>query len=165
MNITISLITEDDIKALYPLGNNKDISWMSGGGLTYPVTYDEFRTKKTIALSKKVGEMQSYVIRENNVAVGSIGYFKRTEDAPLEIGYWIGKDYWGKGIATKALNLTIDAMRTSGITGQLTATTMMDNLSSRHILLKCGFKETGTEKFMSPARGVEVEGAMHVIEL
>jgi len=165
MNITINLITEDDIKALYPLGNNKDISWMSGGGLTYPLTYDEFRTKKTISLSKAIGEMQSYVIRDNNIAVGSIGYFKRTEDAPLEIGYWIGKDYWGKGIATKALNLAVDAMRANGITGKLVATTMIDNLSSRHILLKCGFKEIGTERFMSPARCVEVEGAVHAIVL
>lgn len=164
-NITISLITEDDIKALYPLGNNKEVSWMSGGGLTYPLTYDEFRTKKTIALSKEVGVMQSYVIRWNDIAVGSIGYFKRTESAPLEIGYWIGTNYWGKGIATKALTLAINAMRANAITGTLVATTMVDNAGSRHILIKCGFKEIGAEKFMSPARGIEAEGTVHSIEL
>ena len=164
-NITICLITEDDIKALYPLGNNKEVSWMSGGGLTYPLTYEEFRTKKTIALSKKVGEMQSYVIRYNDIAVGSIGYFIREENTPLEIGYWIGKSYWGKGIATKALTLAIEAMRADDITGTVVATALVDNASSRHILIKCGFREIRLEKFMSLARGIEVEGAVHSIEL
>lgn len=165
MVITIRLITEADIRSLYPLGNDKDVSWMSGGGLTYPLTYEEFRTKKTIALSTKVGERQTWVIRWQNNAIGSIGYFMREVDAPLEIGYWLGKKYWGKGIATKALMLALSAMRESGIQGKIIATTMIDNEGSRHLLKKCGFKQTGSEKFDSLARNMKVEGVHHEILL
>jgi len=164
-DIAISLITEDDIRALYPLGNNKDVSWMSGGGLIHPITYEEFRTQNSIAVSKAIGELQSYVIRWGDVVIGSVGYFRRTPDAPLEIGYWIGKDYWGKGIATKALMLAIDAMKKSGLTGTIFATTMVDNLASRHILSKCGFIEIGTVRFQSRARDMEVEAIRYSITL
>ena len=165
MAVSIALITEDDIRALYPLGNDKDVSWMSGGGLIFPLSYEEFRTKRTIAVSTSMGEMASYAVRWNDTLVGSIGYFRREQDSPLEIGYWLGKKYWGKGIATKALRLALDAMRDSGLSGPLIATTMPDNLGSRHILLKCGFREIGTEVFESPARKMEVEGIQHLIEL
>lgn len=138
---------------------------MSGGGLTYPLSYEEFRTKKTIALSIAVGEMETYVINWGDEVVGTIGYFRRTEGSPLEIGYWLGKDYWGKGIASKALRLAIKAMQISGITGKLIATTLSDNKASMHILLKCGFKEIGTEVFPSPARGTNVEGVHFALEL
>lgn len=165
MAVGISLITEEDIKALYPLGNDADVSWMSGGGLTYPVSYEVFRTKKTIALSTSFGEMASYAIRWNNTLVGSIGYFRRQQDLPLEIGYWLGKKYWGKGIATEALRLALGAMQDSGVSGTVMATTMFDNLSSQHILQKCGFREIGTEVLDSPARGQEVEGVHFSITL
>ena len=165
MTVHIAPITEADIKVLYLLGNDKDVSWMSGGGLTYPLSYEEFRTKKTIAVSTSPQDMASYAIRWNTNLVGSIGYFRREQDLPLEIGYWLGREYWGKGIATNALQLALEAMRDRGISGTVIATTMPDNLSSRHILLKCGFREIGTEVFESPARNMEVEGVQHSIEL
>ena len=165
MAVSIALITEEHIRALYPLGNDSEVSWMSGGGLTYPVSYEEFRTKRTIAVSSSLAEMGSYAIRWNNTLVGSIGYFRREQNLPLEIGYWIGKKYWGKGIATGALQLALEAMRDGGLSGTVTATTMPDNLGSRHILLKFGFRETGTEVFESPARNMEVEGVHYSIEL
>jgi RimJ/RimL family protein N-acetyltransferase len=165
MAVSIALITEDDIKTLYPLGHDKDVSWMSGGGLTFPISYEEFRIRKTIAVSASVGEMASYAIRWDDTLVGSIGYFRREADVPLEIGYWLGKKYWGKGIATSALLLALDAMRDDGISGTLIASTIADNLGSRHILLKCGFREIGAEVYDSPARKMEVESILHSITL
>ncbi|MFT5608065.1 MAG: ribosomal-protein-alanine N-acetyltransferase [Pseudoalteromonas tetraodonis] len=165
MEVNIAPITEEDIMALYPLGNDKDVSWMAGGGLTYPVSYEEFRTKKTIAISPSPEDMASFAIRWNNTLVGSIGYFRREEDLPLEIGYWLGKKYWGKGIVTFALQLALKAMQDRGIFGTIIATTMPDNLASRHILLVAGFQQIGTEVFDSPARKMEVEGVHYSIEL
>ena len=63
LSVSIQPITIEEIKELYPLCNDRDVCWMSGGGLTYPMTFDEFKDKKTIALSNNVNEMQSYVIR------------------------------------------------------------------------------------------------------
>ena len=165
MQVTLTHITEDDIKALYPLGNDKAVSWMSGGGLTYPLTYDKFRTKRTIALSTAIGQQETYVIKWNDIVVGSIGYFIREKNSPLEIGYWLGVKYWGKGIATRALMLALEKMKQSGISGELRATTMKDNLGSRHILVKCGFSAKCETRFESPARNMLVEAVNYIIFL
>jgi RimJ/RimL family protein N-acetyltransferase len=51
-----------------------------------------------------------------------------------EVTYWIGRSYWGKGIATDALNafLAVDRSR------PLHARGASDNVASRRVLEKCG---------------------------
>ena len=58
-----------------------------------------------------------------------------------EVTYWIGRSYWGKGIATRALNefLTVDPP-------PLHARVAYDNVASRRVLEKCGFRVIGTER-------------------
>jgi RimJ/RimL family protein N-acetyltransferase len=58
-----------------------------------------------------------------------------------EVGYWVGKEYWGKGIATKALALFLDLVKTR----PLYAHVAMHNIASRRVLEKCGFKVIGEE--------------------
>ena len=55
------------------------------------------------------------------------------------MGYWLGSDYWGKGIATQALRqfLQIDTVR------PLYAHVAKHNLGSRRVLEKCGFVVVG----------------------
>ena len=58
-----------------------------------------------------------------------------------EVGYWIGKEYWGKGIATKALLLLLGLLKTR----PLYAHVAKHNVGSRRVLEKCGFKVIGEE--------------------
>ena len=53
-----------------------------------------------------------------------------------DVGYWIGKEYWGKGIATRALALFLDLVKTR----PLYARVVRHNIGSRRVLEKCGFK-------------------------
>ncbi|MBP8242640.1 MAG: GNAT family N-acetyltransferase, partial [Thermoflexales bacterium] len=52
-----------------------------------------------------------------------------------EVGYWLGREFWGKGIATRALEafLAIDTTR------PLHAFVVHHNLGSIRVLEKCGF--------------------------
>lgn len=70
-----------------------------------------------------------------------------------EVSYWIGKPYWGRGIATRALRALLgeEARR------PLHARCATDNVASLRVLKKCGFSITGTDRCFSHARGVEVE--------
>jgi RimJ/RimL family protein N-acetyltransferase len=129
---------------------------MSGGGLTYPMTLDDFKNKKTIALSNDPKNMKSYLVEYLGLPCGSIGYFRRENNSPLEIGYWLGKDYWGKGIAEKALLLLIDKIRNSNIDTLITATVLRDNQASHIILSRCGFRKEGESTIDSPARKMKV---------
>lgn len=56
-----------------------------------------------------------------------------------EVGYWIGKAYWGWGFATEALvALAEHAGRTLGLRG-LWGVILPDNIGSRRVLEKAGF--------------------------
>jgi RimJ/RimL family protein N-acetyltransferase len=82
---------------------------------------------------------------------GTIGSWG--EPGEREVTYWIGRSYWGKGIATCALNafLTVDSSR------PLHARVAYDNVASRRVLEKCGFRVVGTDRGFAEARSREIE--------
>jgi len=72
----------------------------------------------------------------------------RDKNAPddkseAEIGYWLGRDHWGRGYATEIAGLLVDAGRHYGFY-QLQATTADDNLASGRVLNKNGFGVIGS---------------------
>jgi len=69
-----------------------------------------------------------------------------------EVGYWIGKEYWGKGIATQALAAFLGQVTTR----PLYAHVAKHNIGSLRVLEKCGFTVIGEDKY-SNSRGEEVE--------
>lgn len=58
-----------------------------------------------------------------------------------EVGYWLGREFWGKGIATRALSLFLEHVTTR----PLYAHVVKHNLASRRVLEKCGFVLVGEE--------------------
>lgn len=69
-----------------------------------------------------------------------------------EVGYWIGKEYWGKGIATKALAEFLGYVKTRPLYAHIAK----HNVGSLRVLQKCGFKISGEDKF-SEESGKEIE--------
>ena len=70
-----------------------------------------------------------------------------------EVGYWLGKEYWGKGVATQALIALLAMIKTR----PLYAHVAKHNIGSRRVLEKCGFVVSGEDKFFSPILGEDVE--------
>lgn len=70
-----------------------------------------------------------------------------------EVGYWLGKGYWGKGIATQALKEFLKHIGTR----PLYAHVAKHNIASRRVLEKCGFTVSGEDSFFSEALGKRVE--------
>ncbi len=56
-----------------------------------------------------------------------------------EVGYWLGKEFWGQGIASRALAEFLDYEKTR----PLYAHVAKHNIASRRVLEKCGFVEHG----------------------
>jgi RimJ/RimL family protein N-acetyltransferase len=91
------------------------------------------------------------IVVEGEVA-GTIGSWGDPDER--EVTYWIGRSYWGKGIATCALDaffLTVDPSR------PLHARVAYDNVASRRVLEKCGFRVIATERGFAEARSREIE--------
>lgn len=86
---------------------------------------------------------------EGEGLIGVIGAHKRGEG--FEVGYWVGRPYWGHGFASEALAGFVAQAR--GL-GALHAGHFTDNLASGRVLAKNGFAYTGeTEEAFSLGRG------------
>jgi RimJ/RimL family protein N-acetyltransferase len=87
----------------------------------------------------------------NDEVAGTIGSWG--DPGEREVPYWIGRSYWGKGIATAALDafLAVDPSR------PLHARVASDNVASRRVLEKCGFRVIATERGVAEARSAEIE--------
>jgi RimJ/RimL family protein N-acetyltransferase len=88
------------------------------------------------------------IVVDDEVAgtIGSWGDF-----GEREVTYWIGRSYWGKGIATDALNAFLAVERSRPLHARVAS----DNVASR--LEKCGFGVIATERNVAEARSAEIE--------
>jgi RimJ/RimL family protein N-acetyltransferase len=84
---------------------------------------------------------------------GSVVSFVAPWSGKREVSYWIGREFWGKGIATKTLSHLLGHLKAR----PLYARAAKDNIASIRVLEKCGFTITGYEKGFANARGEEIE--------
>ncbi|MGN6360161.1 MAG: GNAT family N-acetyltransferase [Thermomicrobiales bacterium] len=70
---------------------------------------------------------------------GNIGSWE--QDGHREVGYWLDRAYWGRGVATRALALFLRQVPAR----PLYAYVVLHNIGSRRVLEKCGFTVCGTE--------------------
>lgn len=75
------------------------------------------------------------------------------EDDEHELTYWIGREYWGRGVATKALR----AILTEVTDRPMHARTAKDNVGSLTVLKRCGFEVIGEDSGFANGRGEIVE--------
>ena len=61
------------------------------------------------------------------------------QDGRRLVGYWVGREFWGKGFATHALAELVEQMTAR----PLNAWVATSNLGSIRVLEKCGFVEVG----------------------
>jgi RimJ/RimL family protein N-acetyltransferase len=82
-------------------------------------------------------------------------------DGEPELGYWIGRPYWGLGFATEASRAVIEIAKTIGHK-KLVASHFTDNLASGKVLRKLGFQSTGkTALRHSNGRGIATTCALY----
>ena len=78
-----------------------------------------------------------------------------------ELGYWIGRPYWGLGFATEASRAVIEIAKTIGHK-KLVASHFTDNPASGKVLRKLGFQGTGkTALRHSNGRGIATTCALY----
>ena len=91
------------------------------------------------------------VIPDGTAISGMVLSFER--NGVRELGYWIGREFWGRGIATRAVAafLPLDPFR------PLTAHVLKDNSASIRVLEKNGFVTVDEVREPAWYRGGEVE--------
>lgn len=95
---------------------------------------------------------------------GACGLGRRPSGA-VELGYWLARPFWGRGIATEACAALISiakALRLERVEGSH----FLDNPASGRVLEKLGFEPTGiVAPRMSCARGTAVPARLMRLQL
>ncbi|HBS28926.1 MAG TPA: N-acetyltransferase [Phycisphaerales bacterium] len=82
-------------------------------------------------------EVHARAIIADGVLVGSVNAFKL--EGRDTVGYWIAREHWNRGIATRALALLLQEVPVR----PLHATAARTNTASIRVLERCGFRITG----------------------
>jgi [ribosomal protein S5]-alanine N-acetyltransferase len=118
-----------------------------------PYPYDETHSHQWIS-GLEDGEFVRG-IELNGELIGATGYFA-DDDGAAEIGYWIGKPWWGRGFATEAARMMVRYCFTTAALPRLVCCHFVDNAGSQRVIEKLGFKSTGTCRAYCEARQCDV---------
>ena len=145
---------EEDVDASAHLANNRRVSDMLA---RMPHPYTRAHAVEFVE-RVKTGEMGNciYAITqaETGIFMGSCGIHAYKHGEGLEIGYWLGEPYWGRGYATEAAHALIDlAFRATDI-DRLHVACRVSNTASKRVIHKCGFQYAGTGMQQSLSAGM-----------
>jgi [ribosomal protein S5]-alanine N-acetyltransferase len=134
------------------LAGDYDVASMTG---TIPHPYGEQQAAEWIASACAGEEGVVFAIRLADLLIGCTGYRAFASDH-AELGYWIGKPYWGMGYASEAVGALIGHAFGSFDYAYLKAGHFVGNTASERVLRKLGFTRTGGEMRDCAARGAKV---------
>ncbi len=91
-----------------------------------------------------------FAVKLADEVVGVCGLLEITPRRVAEIGYWIGRPYWGRGLATRAVADTLRFSFGTLALREVFAKCLADNQGSRRVLEKNHFRYAGTEPHHVP---------------
>jgi RimJ/RimL family protein N-acetyltransferase len=149
MGLTLREVRDEDLPLLFEQWADPVAVHMAAFTAPDHMDWDAFE-RRWSRLRADETVLARVIVVDDEVA-GTIGSWG--EPGEREVTYWIGRSYWGKGIASDALNafLAVDRSR------PLHARVASDNVASRRVLEKCGFRVIATERNVAEARSAEIE--------
>lgn len=150
-NQTISLrqTAIADLDYLFEFQLDEDAKYFAAFTPKDPADKPAYINKFTKLLSDPTVNNQT--IMSGNTIAGSIAKFELEGNA--EITYWIDKRFWGKGIATQALQIFLTLEKSRPLLGRVA----FDNYASQKVLEKNGFVKIGADKGFANARQSEID--------
>ena len=107
-----------------------------------PRDHDAFMAHWAECLANETTILRTIVSREE-VAGSIVGW---EQAGRRNVGYWLGRDYWGQGIATAALRQFLVSVPSR----PLYAHVAKGNAASIRVLQKCGFVVLSEDPFIDP---------------
>jgi RimJ/RimL family protein N-acetyltransferase len=146
-----------DAADIVKMAGDKDVARMTTR-IPHPYTYDD-----ALNFIAAVGDEPVFAITFNRRLIGCMG-IHRAEKGEAEIGYWLGKAWWGRGFATEAARKIIRyGFHTLGLS-RIVAGHFSDNPASKRVLRKCGFQATGQQQRFSASRDKEATCNMYALD-
>lgn len=128
-----------DQSALVRHGNDRGV-WINLADV-FPHPYTLESADFWIELTSQPGDSIRYAIEYQGELIGGVGVHPGSDISRLtaQLGYWIGREHWGKGICTAAVGAIAEhAFQTTPLV-RLEAVVFDWNPASRRVLEKSGF--------------------------
>jgi ribosomal-protein-alanine N-acetyltransferase len=128
-----------DLESLVRLANNENVSRYLV--YTFPYPYTKADGEWWISTGSRQNGAITRVIEYEGLLVGSVGIRPQSgwREHLGEIGYWVGEEHWGKGIATAALKQMTDYGFNNLKFRKLYAPVLAPNVASMRVLAKGGY--------------------------
>jgi [ribosomal protein S5]-alanine N-acetyltransferase len=149
-NITIEPISLDHADDVQHLVTDPAIAEMTRIPHPYPPDGAKSFIEKSIEGRAK-GTDFVFAIKGNGILAGVCGLHCHDESKrSFELGYWIGKPFWGRGIATKGVALVLEYGIVTLHLQNIYAECLERNIASQHVLENNGFCEISRRQNTDP---------------
>lgn len=149
-------VIDSDLRIFFEQQLDPDANKMAAFTSKDPADREAFDTKWKKILADKTITIRTILF--NDAVAGHVVSHSWFGDP--EVSYWIGKEYWGKGIATESLLQFLTELNKRPLFARIAK----DNIGSMRVLEKCGFTVSGTDKGFANARGEDVEEIIYKID-
>ncbi|MCI0712839.1 MAG: GNAT family N-acetyltransferase [Chloroflexi bacterium] len=148
-NVTLREVVDQDLPLFFDHQLDPEANRMAAFTAENPADIDAFEAHWDRIRSDD--SIINKTIMYGDEVAGHIASFERF--GVTEVTYWLGREFWGKGIATNALLLFLDEVTIRPIY----ARAAKDNKASLRVLEKCGFEIVGEDKAYAHARSADTE--------
>ena len=129
----------EDLHEILCYADDREVSIQMRDRFPYPYTRKD--AKHWLRYVSEQDPETNFAIATDTGLIGGIGLELRddVEQGTAEVGYWLGKPYWGQGIATAALKTLIPWAFVRFDLVRLCGWVFESNPASGRVLEKCGF--------------------------
>jgi RimJ/RimL family protein N-acetyltransferase len=157
VKVTLRAVEDDDLPILFENQRDAEANAMAAFGALDPhdrAAFDEHW--------QRIRAMEDVVVRTieaDGEVAGSISRWRDPAlDAP-EISYWLGRSFWGRGVATQAVRQFLERLPDPRLYGRVANTN-----PAQRVLEKCGFVVARTDRDVPATDGRLVDEAVLVLE-
>jgi len=160
--LTLRPVAADDGERMASLLNDYDIARMVSR-IPHPYTRGDAEDYLAHVASTDLAREVLFVLETRDDGLCGVVGLDPSHDNATELGYWLGRPFWGSGFMTEAVCAVLDWVRHEWGRRYLVAGHFADNPRSARVLTKSGFLYTGeTLRRHSLARGEDVPIRMMV---
>ncbi len=145
---------EQDRADLPRLGNNPAVAnYLS---MIFPHPYTDADAAEWLEITAAQDPVMDFAIEYRGALAGGVGLRPLPLDhsGTVELGYWLGQEYWGMGIASRAVGLILPYALDELLYIRVHALVHAPNVASCRVLEKNGFEREGVLRKLIRKNGV-----------
>lgn len=147
--VSLREVRDSDLPILFEHQRDAEANYMAAFTSRDPSNWRGFQAHWEHIRSDSSIQIRTILL--DGQVVGNILCYQQPEG--IDIGYWIDKAVWGRGVATRALEQFLHVIQTRPLFARVAS----DNIGSLRVLQKCGFVVYGKDISFSNARGADIE--------